>query len=94
MLGGNAKNVGNQFGDVENQVGNLGKAVEIKQESNRNGKLKDWGEVKGIENEHICKKVLLIQINKIYFQFYFGHISTTPFCFYIDFGQGNTGQKS
>ena len=30
MLGGNAKNVGNQFGDVENQVGNLGKAVEIK----------------------------------------------------------------
>ena len=82
MLGGNAKNVGNQFGDVENQVGNLGKAVEIKQESNRNGKLKDWGEVKGIENEHICKKVLLIQINKFIFSFTLDVFRTTPFCFY------------
>ena len=81
MLGGNAKNVGNQFGDVENQVGNLGKAVEIKQESNRNGKLKDWGEVKGIENEHICKKVLLIQINKI--QFFFRNISHNAFLFIL-----------
>ena len=29
-LGGSAKNVGNQGGDVENQVGNLGIAVEMK----------------------------------------------------------------
>ena len=47
------KNDGNQRGDVENQSGNLGIAVEMKQESNRNGNFKEWREVKVIENEHI-----------------------------------------
>ena len=44
--GGNGKNAGNQGGDVENQGGNLGIAVEMKKGSNRNGKLKEWREVK------------------------------------------------
>ena len=52
-MGGNVKNAGNQGGDVENQSGNLGIAVEMKQESNRNGNFKEWREVKVIENEHI-----------------------------------------
>ena len=52
-LGGNAKNAGNQDDDVKNQSGNLGVAVEMKQESNRNGKFKEWREVKVIDNEHI-----------------------------------------
>ena len=75
-MGGNAKNAGNQGGDVENQGGNLGIAVEMKQESNRNGKFKDWREVKLIENEH-C------QFYKIYFQFYFGHITHNAFLFLL-----------
>ena len=45
-LCGNAKNAGNQGGDVENQGGNLGIAVEMKQESNGNDKFKEWREVK------------------------------------------------
>ena len=45
-LGRNAKNGGNQVGDVQNQGGSLGIAVEIKQESNRNDKFKEWREVK------------------------------------------------
>ena len=52
-MGGNVKNAGNQGGDVENQSGNLGIVVEMKQESNRNGNFKEWREVKVIENEHI-----------------------------------------
>ena len=40
-LGTNAKNVGNQGGNVENQGGNLGIVVEMKWESNRNGKFKE-----------------------------------------------------
>ena len=56
-LGGNAKNAGNQGGDVENQGRNLGIAVEMKKESNRNDKFKEWREVKAIENEHICKNL-------------------------------------
>ena len=78
-MGGNA---GNQVGDVENQVGNLDVVVEMKQESNRNGKFKEWREVKVIENEHICKNsVLHIQFSKIYFYFYLGHISHNAFLF-------------
>ena len=80
-MGGNA---GNQVGDVENQVGNLDVVVEMKQESNRNGKFKEWREVKVIENEHICKNLVLhIQFYKIYFQFYFGHISHNAFLFLL-----------
>ena len=51
-MGGNAKNAGNQGGDVENLGGNLGITIEMKQQSNRNGKFKEW-RVKVIENEHI-----------------------------------------
>ena len=47
------KNAGNQGGDVENQEGNLDIAVEMKYENNRNGRFKEWKEVKVIENEHI-----------------------------------------
>ena len=83
-MGRNAKNAGNQGGDVENQGGNLGIAVEMKQESNRNGKFKEWREVKVIENEHICKNLVLhIQFYKIYFQFHFGHISHNAFLFLL-----------
>ena len=48
-LGGNTKNVGNHGGDEDNQGGNLNIALEITWNSNGNGKLKDWREVK-IEN--------------------------------------------
>ena len=79
-MGVNEKNAGNQGGDVENQGGNLGIAAEMKQESNRNGKFKEWREVKVIENEHICKNLVLhIQFYKIYFQFYFGNILHNAF---------------
>ena len=60
--------MGNQGGDVENQVWNLGIGVEMKWESNRNGKFKEWRGVKVIENEHISKHLVLhIQFYKIYF---------------------------
>ena len=67
-LGGNAENTRNQGGDVENQGGNLyiqqkqyrnSIAVEMKSESNGNDKFKEWREVKIIENEHICKNLVL-----------------------------------
>ena len=58
-MGGNAKNAGNQGGDVENQRANLGIAVEMKQEGNINGKFKEWREVKVIENKQICKNLVL-----------------------------------
>ena len=58
-MGGNAKNAGNKGGDVENQGGNLGIAEEMTQESNGNDKFKEWREVKIIENEHICKNLVL-----------------------------------
>ena len=58
-MGGNAKNAGNQGGDVENQGGNLGIAEEMTQEGNGNDKFKEWREVKIIENEHICKNLVL-----------------------------------
>ena len=44
-LGGNAKNAGNQGGDVQNQGGN--------------DKYKEWREAKIIENEHTCKNLVL-----------------------------------
>ena len=50
-LCGNAKNAGNQGGDVENRGGNLRLAVEMKQESNGIDKIKEWREVKIIENK-------------------------------------------
>ena len=51
--------MGNQGGDVQNQVGNLGIAVVMKLESNRNYKFKEWREVKVTENEHTCKHLVL-----------------------------------
>ena len=41
-MGGNAKNAGNQGGDVENQGGNLGIAEEMTQEDNGNDKFEEW----------------------------------------------------
>ena len=38
---------------------NLGAAVEMKLESNRNDQFKEWREVKIIGNEHICKNLVL-----------------------------------
>ena len=65
----------------------------MKQESNRNGKFKEWREVKVIENEHICKNLVLhIQFCKIYFQFYFLVLQCLS-VFIIEFGQVNTGWK-
>ena len=53
---------------VQNQGGNLGIAVEMKSEGNRNDKFSKWREVKIIENEHICKNLVLhISFYKIYF---------------------------
>ena len=40
-MGGNAKNAGNQGGDVENQGGNLGIAEEMTQEDNGNDKFEE-----------------------------------------------------
>ena len=55
-LGNQGKNVGNQGSDAENSDGNLGIAVEMAQ--NNSDKFKEWGEVKTIENEHICKNLV------------------------------------
>ena len=49
-LCGNGKNEGNLGGEVENQGGNLGIAVEMKKESNGNDKFRDWREVRITEN--------------------------------------------
>ena len=62
------KNGGNQGGDVQNQGRNFGIAVKMKKESNRNDKFNKWREVKIIENEHICKILVLhIKFYEIYF---------------------------
>ena len=62
------KNGGNQGGDVQNQGRNFGIAVKMKKESNRNDKFNKWREVKIIENEHICKILVLhIMFYEIYF---------------------------
>ena len=53
------KNVENQDGDAGNQGGNLSIVVEITQNNYRNDKFKEWREVKIIENEHICKNLVL-----------------------------------
>ena len=67
-LRGNVKNGGNQGGDVQNQGRNFGIAVKMKKESNRNDKFNKWREVKIIENEHICKILVLhIKFYEIYF---------------------------
>ena len=67
-LRGNVKNGGNQGGDVQNQGRNFGIAVKMKKESNRNDKFNKWREVKIIENEHICKILVLhIMFYEIYF---------------------------
>ena len=54
----NAKNMGNQDGDVGNHGRNLSIVVEMIWNSNGNNKFKEWREVKIIENEHICKKLV------------------------------------
>ena len=51
------KNAGNQGGNVQNQGGNLGTAVEIKYKSNRNDQFNEWREVKIIQNENTCKNL-------------------------------------
>ena len=56
---GNAKNVGNQDWDARNQGGNLNIATEITSNSNGNDKFKDRREVKIIENDYICKNLVL-----------------------------------
>ena len=53
------KNVGNQSGDSGNQDGNLSIAIKMIQKSNGSDKFKEWGEVKIIEDERICKNVVL-----------------------------------
>ena len=54
MGAGNQRgNVGDVGGDVQNQVGKLITAVEMKQNSNENDKFEDSREVKIIVNEHI-----------------------------------------
>ena len=65
----------------------------MKKESNRNGKFKQWRDVRVIENESICKNLILhIQFYKIYFQFwkYFAQCLSV---FTIEFGQINIGWK-
>ena len=65
----------------------------MKQESNGNGKFKEWRKAKIIENEHISKNLVLHNyFYKIYFQFYFGHISRLSL-FIIEFGEVNTSRK-
>ena len=45
-VGGVVKNAWNKCDDVENQGGNLGKAVEMTPNSSGNDKLKEWREIK------------------------------------------------
>ena len=44
----------NQCGDTKNQDGNLSIAVEMTQNSSGNEKLKEWRDVKMLENECNC----------------------------------------
>ena len=53
------KKEGNQGGGVQNQGGNVDTAEEMKQESKGNDKFKKWREAKIIENEQICKNLVL-----------------------------------
>ena len=50
---GNAKNLGDQGGDAGNQAENLGIAVEMTKNGNRNDKFKKWREIIIIENKHL-----------------------------------------
>ena len=56
---GNAKNAGNQGDDAGNQSGNLGIAIDMRQNGHGNNKFKKQREVKIIKNEHICKNLVL-----------------------------------
>ena len=57
-LGGNMKNAQNQCDDARNEDENLGIAVEITSISSGNGKLKEWREIKIIENNCIYKNLV------------------------------------
>ena len=57
-LDGNAKNVRNQGGGAWNQGETLCISVEMIQNSNRDDKFKEPGEVKIIENEHTCNDLV------------------------------------
>ena len=81
-LCGNAENA---YGDAWNQGRNLSTAVEMTQKSSGNDKLKEWRELKMIENEHICKN--LVSDNWCLFV-NFGRISQNGFLFYYWFWTG------
>ena len=60
--------MGNLGGDAGNQGRNLGIAVKMTQKCNGNDKFKEWREVKILEDEDICKNLVLnIYFYKIYF---------------------------
>ena len=88
-LGGNAENAENQCGDTGNQGRNLGITVEMTLNSSGNYKLKEWREVKIIENKHICKN-LVSQFDLVPFLLTLEIFPTMSFCFIIDFEQINT----
>ena len=57
-MGGNAKDAeiqSDNTGNLKYSVGNLSIVVETTKTSNGNDKLKEWGKVKIIENQHIYK---------------------------------------
>ena len=55
----------------------------MKSESNGNDKFKEWREVKIIENEHICKNLVLrINFTKFVFSFTLDIFCTMLFYFY------------
>ena len=89
-LDGNSKNTGIQGGDVQNHGGNLGIAVEMKQESNGNDKFKEWREVKIIVTEHICINLILQNLFLVSLWTYFAQWFSA---FIIEFGQVNTVWK-
>ena len=81
-LGENERNAGNQGGDAGNQNWNLVIAVEITKNSNENDKLKEWREVRLIENEHI-RKILVSYFWSGSFLVSFGCISHDVFLFLL-----------
>ena len=81
-LGENAKNAGNQRGDVQNQGGNLGIAVEMKQEGDGNDKFKEWREDNRKMNTFVKIQFYAFSFTKFIFSFTLDIFYTMLFCFY------------
>ena len=63
------------------------------QESNGNDKLKEWGEVKIIENEYICKNLIHLVLQNIFLVLLWTYFAQCLPVFTTEFQQVNTGWK-